>query len=173
MPRIAWLTDIHLNFVRPPVVEALIASLADTDADAFLIGGDIGEAPDVTFYLNTLNDRLQRPIYFVLGNHDFYHGSIAGVRAAVAVRPHPRQRRCAGAAQSPRAHRGRGVRAPGDSGGAHDQLSEFPVAGGTKLAEALTCTFFPHWKPPAADSCCHRHPNHTGCNHDAQNNPPR
>jgi 3',5'-cyclic-AMP phosphodiesterase len=83
MRRFAWLTDIHLNFVGPPVAEAFFASLAETEADAFLIGGDIGEAPDVTFHLNTLSSRLQRPIYFVLGNHDFYRGSIAGVRATV------------------------------------------------------------------------------------------
>ena len=83
MRRFAWLTDIHLNFVGPPVAEAFFASLAETEADAFLIGGDIGGAPDVTFHLNTLSSRLQRPIYFVLGNHDFYRGSIAGVRATV------------------------------------------------------------------------------------------
>jgi hypothetical protein len=42
--RLAWPTDIQLNFVEPPVVEAFLASLAATEADAFLIGGDIGEA---------------------------------------------------------------------------------------------------------------------------------
>ncbi len=56
---------------------------------------------------------------------------------------------------------------------AHSQLSEFPVAGGTKFAEALACTFFLHWKPPAADRYGHRHPKHTGSNHDARNSPPR
>jgi Icc protein len=83
MKRLAWLTDIHLNFLRPPVLEAFVASLARSDAEGFLIGGDIGEAPNVSLYLNALDRRLQRPIYFVLGNHDFYRGSIAGVRAKV------------------------------------------------------------------------------------------
>ncbi len=78
--KLAWLTDIHLNFLGPPVLEAFLESLAETEADAFLIGGDIGEAPNVSLYLNALNTALQRPIYFVLGNHDFYRGSIAGVR---------------------------------------------------------------------------------------------
>jgi 3',5'-cyclic-AMP phosphodiesterase len=81
--KLAWLTDIHLNFLRPPALEAFLASLADNDADAFLIGGDIGEAPDVAKYLNAIDNALHRPVYFVLGNHDFYSGSIARVRAEV------------------------------------------------------------------------------------------
>lgn len=78
--KLAWLTDIHFNFLRPPALEAFLESLAETEADAFLIGGDIGEAPDVALHLNALANALQRPIYFVLGNHDFYRGSITGVR---------------------------------------------------------------------------------------------
>ncbi len=81
--KLAWLTDIHLNFLRPAVLKRFLESLAETEMDAFLVGGDIGEAPDVTHFLNELDHHLQRPIYFVLGNHDFYRGSIAGVRDAV------------------------------------------------------------------------------------------
>jgi Icc protein len=83
MTRLAWLTDIHLNFLSRDEVEAFAVLLAKTDADLFAITGDIGEAPDVTKYLNLLDSYLQRPIYFVLGNHDFYRGSIAGVREKI------------------------------------------------------------------------------------------
>ena len=83
MKRLAWLTDIHLNFVPPAAVEAFVAALVESNADAFLIGGDIGEAPDVALLLHALGSSLRRPIYFVLGNHDFYRGSIAGVRATI------------------------------------------------------------------------------------------
>ena len=83
MKSLAWLTDLHLNFLRPFLSNVFLASLAEIQADAFLLGGDIGEAPDVALYLNALDNALQRPIYFVLGNHDFYKGSIAGVRAEV------------------------------------------------------------------------------------------
>jgi 3',5'-cyclic AMP phosphodiesterase CpdA len=51
-----------------------------TEADAFAITGDIGEADDVTIYLHSIAERVKRPVYFVLGNHDFYRDSIAGVR---------------------------------------------------------------------------------------------
>ncbi len=85
MKRLAWVTDAHLNFLRPGRVEDFYRTLSASAADAFLIGGDLGEAPDVALHLNALGDRLARPVYFVLGNHDFYRGSIAGVRATVAA----------------------------------------------------------------------------------------
>jgi Icc protein len=81
--KLAWLTDIHLNFLRPPALESFLEMLAGTEADAFVITGDIGEAPDVALHLNAIDNAVQRPVYFVLGNHDFYRGSIAGVRKKV------------------------------------------------------------------------------------------
>jgi 3',5'-cyclic AMP phosphodiesterase CpdA len=80
---LTWLTDIHLNFLRPPAQEAFHGMLAGTAADAFVITGDIAEADDVARHLNAIDNAVQRPVYFVLGNHDFYRGSIAGVRKAV------------------------------------------------------------------------------------------
>ena len=79
MKRIAWLTDVHLNFLRPAAREAFFESLPE--ADAFVITGDIGEAHDVCDHLRAFAAR--GPTYFVLGNHDFYKGSIDGVRADV------------------------------------------------------------------------------------------
>ena len=94
--RLAWLTDIHLNFLHPLRARAFLASLADTEADAFLIGGDIGEATDISQHLNALAHRLQRPIFFTLGNHDFYRGSIAapGSQSAISARTHPTSTGC-------------------------------------------------------------------------------
>jgi predicted phosphohydrolase len=80
MKRFAWLTDIHLNFVERDAVEEFIRTVAETDCDGILLSGDIGEAPDAMRYLNDLDTAVQKPIYFVLGNHDFYRGSIAWVR---------------------------------------------------------------------------------------------
>ena len=84
MRRLAWLTDIHLNFVAPQNVDALCRSVLAQGADAVLLTGDIAEAPDVVGHLEGLDARLRLPLYFVLGNHDFYLGSIAAVRASVA-----------------------------------------------------------------------------------------
>jgi Icc protein len=77
--KLAWLTDIHLNFLRQAGLRAFFDSLSA--ADAFAITGDIGEAHNVAAHLRSFAEL--GPVYFVLGNHDFYRGSIAGVRAQV------------------------------------------------------------------------------------------
>ena len=82
--RLAWLTDLHLNFVSRRTFKAFVEEVAAAKPDAVLLGGDVGEAGSLTGFLEMLADAWQVPIYFVLGNHDFYHGSIRQVHAAVA-----------------------------------------------------------------------------------------
>ena len=48
------------------------------------ISGDIAESPGVVHYLKTMEEVLQKPIYFVLGNHNLYRSSIAKTRLQVA-----------------------------------------------------------------------------------------
>ncbi|MEX0643659.1 MAG: metallophosphoesterase [Pirellulales bacterium] len=86
MPRrVSWLTDVHLNFLRPPEVSAFLQRVAADNPDALLLGGDVAEAPTLVADLERIDEQLARPIYFVLGNHDFYRGSIASVRRQVAA----------------------------------------------------------------------------------------
>lgn len=81
--RIAWATDIHLNFLELSEVKEFCREIRDHNPDLLLIAGDIGEAPSITGYLEILENELQCPIYFVLGNHDFYFGSITDVHLKV------------------------------------------------------------------------------------------
>lgn len=81
--KLVWLTDIHLNFVTNEEITTLCKEIEQTNADAVLLGGDISEAPDLVACLEGLDDRLRRPIYYVLGNHDYYRGGIDQVREAV------------------------------------------------------------------------------------------
>lgn len=83
--RIAWLTDIHLEFLSHGEVDAFFESLLAEDPEAVLVGGDTGTATTFSRFLSGMEERLQRPIYFVLGNHDFYGGSIPEVRRAAAA----------------------------------------------------------------------------------------
>lgn len=87
---LAWLTDIHLNFLpfQGISLEAFVENLNATKADAFCISGDIGEAPSIANYLEFLAIHIPRPIYFVLGNHDFYRGAIYETRSKVATLCH-------------------------------------------------------------------------------------
>ncbi|MCA9124255.1 MAG: metallophosphoesterase [Planctomycetaceae bacterium] len=83
MTRVVWLTDLHLNFVESEIRERLLDDVIAARPDAVLIGGDIGEAQNVEQYLGRFSARVPCPIYFVLGNHDFYHSSVAAVRDAI------------------------------------------------------------------------------------------
>ena len=82
--RCAWATDIHLNFVEGRHRLAFAESVLAHDPDIVLLGGDLAEADTVVPYLQELEEWIQKPIYFVLGNHDFYRGSIRAVRESIA-----------------------------------------------------------------------------------------
>tara|TARA_R110002073_G_scaffold177188_3_gene335116 strand:+ start:3464 stop:4330 length:867 start_codon:yes stop_codon:yes gene_type:complete len=81
--RIAWITDPHLNHVSSHDWDQWSDRIASTQPDALLISGDISEGDDVVLQLRRLADTVAVPLYFVLGNHDFYQSSIARTRQAV------------------------------------------------------------------------------------------
>lgn len=81
--KLAWLTDIHLDHLRAPAVEALWRSVATSGCDAVALTGDIAVASTLEAELRRAASIVERPIYFVLGNHDFYGSSIAEVRRRV------------------------------------------------------------------------------------------
>lgn len=76
--RATWLTDIHLNFMRPLALRAFYARVREERPDVLLVSGDIGESDSVAGYVEELS--AIAPTYYVLGNHDYYRSSIAGVR---------------------------------------------------------------------------------------------
>jgi len=79
MFKLAWATDVHLNFLRLPGAARSFAEYlaSETSCDALLLTGDITELPHLRYTLEELAAGLQRPLYFVLGNHDYYQGSFA------------------------------------------------------------------------------------------------
>jgi predicted phosphohydrolase len=78
--RVAWLTDIHLDFLSPTEIAAFGASIDRERADAVLITGDISVAPALASHLSLLVSSWRAPCYFVAGNHDYYGSSIELVR---------------------------------------------------------------------------------------------
>ncbi|RPI01723.1 MAG: phosphoesterase [Calditrichaeota bacterium] len=83
MRKLAWLTDIHLDFLLPADAERFILTIRELNPDAVMISGDISVAGRLLYHLQMLHDHLGRPIYFVLGNHDYYGSSIESVHAAM------------------------------------------------------------------------------------------
>ncbi len=78
--RLAWATDIHLDFASGSALEGFLASLVAAQPDAVLITGDIGESGTWAKHLQSIEDRVARPVWFVLGNHDYYRSTIRAVR---------------------------------------------------------------------------------------------
>lgn len=75
--KIAFLADLHLNFVGKFVIDKLIKEMSV--CDMAVIAGDISEAPSLQQVLDYLAAGFNKPIYFVNGNHDYFNGSFAEV----------------------------------------------------------------------------------------------
>jgi 3',5'-cyclic AMP phosphodiesterase CpdA len=80
--KIAWFTDIHLDLVDSEGIERFFDSVAEAEPDIVLNGGDVGRSETFPGHLSRLVRRLERPVYFVLGNHDVYGSSFADVHEA-------------------------------------------------------------------------------------------
>jgi len=82
--KLAWLTDIHLNFIDEKPRQNFYQTIVDSGCDAILITGDIAEAPSVVSLLMEMVNYTHKPIYFVLGNHDYYRGVVSEVRTVLS-----------------------------------------------------------------------------------------
>src|SRR5207253_5944497 len=78
------LTDIHLNFIDENARRKFYQEIVKTGCDGVLISGDIAEAPCLIDILNEMARYIDKPIYFVLGNHDYYRGQIQEVHDTIA-----------------------------------------------------------------------------------------
>lgn len=82
MTKYAWASDIHLDFLRndEQKIVKFTESLVKDNPTGIILTGDISTAKQLTYHLSIMERVAQRPIYFVLGNHDYYYGSIDEVR---------------------------------------------------------------------------------------------
>jgi 3',5'-cyclic AMP phosphodiesterase CpdA len=86
MARLAWATDIHLNFLGRKQVRAFLSRVEEQAFDALLLSGDLSDGRQLPGHLRMIEDQISRPVYFVLGNHDYYHSSFEKVH--VKLRPY-------------------------------------------------------------------------------------
>jgi len=80
LTRLAWITDPHFDHATLETWQQWIDGLLAEQPDALIVTGDLSEGDDVSFQLRRLVETLDRPIFFVLGNHDFYGKRIAETR---------------------------------------------------------------------------------------------
>ena len=78
--KLAWLTDLHLDLVGEERIEELAREVAQSGADALLIGGDMGRVETFADHLEVLAGGVDGPCYFVLGNHDHYGDTVEAAR---------------------------------------------------------------------------------------------
>jgi Icc protein len=89
MNQVAWITDIHLDRLSEADYAEYKEYLEELNPDALLISGDIAEGEKVCQSLADFDHSFLFPIYFVLGNHDFYFRRFAQreseIRALVEI----------------------------------------------------------------------------------------
>ena len=95
-----WATDLHLDqdrsgFLEEPSVgeeirqkrlPGFVVATQNSKCDGWLITGDIAERDGLIDGLMRMDSLIDQPIYFVLGNHDFYGDTIANTRARVIAK---------------------------------------------------------------------------------------
>ena len=79
MKKILWLTDTHLTFSFLWKKYSLIKYLKNIGADALFLSGDISNGFFIDYIIYYLANHLNIPIYFVLGNHDYYFKNISNI----------------------------------------------------------------------------------------------
>jgi len=81
--KFAWLTDIHLEFLTDEETQLFIKELAGKKVSGVFLTGDISLTKSIGRHLALMGEMISVPIYFVLGNHDYYGGNIAKTRKKV------------------------------------------------------------------------------------------
>lgn len=71
-----WATDLHLNYFDDKYITNFGKFLSSKyQAKGFIISGDISLGNKLERNLKTLSNAIQMPIYYVLGNHDYWYSS--------------------------------------------------------------------------------------------------
>ena len=83
--KLAWLTDIHLNFLDFDGRDEFYTTVVETRCDAVLITGDISDGRSISSQLKEMSDKINLPIYFVLGNHDYYHAEVSEIKSQITA----------------------------------------------------------------------------------------
>lgn len=78
--RFGWATDLHLDAASESARQHFIHLANGANIDGLLLAGDMSNGTGFQNHLEVMAHSLEMPIYFVLGNHDFYGSTISGTR---------------------------------------------------------------------------------------------
>lgn len=84
--KLAWVTDPHLSFLKGDGDRRFGARVRAEvpDLDGIVVTGDIGEHANFQRHVEAFAEGADAPVWFVLGNHDAYGGSVASAQARAA-----------------------------------------------------------------------------------------
>lgn len=82
--KLVWLSDTHLNFISEEQTREFVKTVACCDPDVVIISGDLADGRTFSSRIKLLSE-IGCSIYFVLGNHDFYHSSINAMRVKAKI----------------------------------------------------------------------------------------
>jgi 3',5'-cyclic-AMP phosphodiesterase len=83
MPRFVWSSDTHLDRMDEREFGGFKAHLLKMKPDGFILAGDIAEADCVANFIKDFRNALSCPVYFVLGNHDYWGSSFDEVHSMI------------------------------------------------------------------------------------------
>lgn len=78
--RLAWVTDPHFDHATVGALTEHVAEVHAAAPDAVLVTGDFATAGTLPRWIRAYRRMVDRPLYFVLGNHDFWGSAVAPVR---------------------------------------------------------------------------------------------
>ena len=79
MFKFSWLTDIHLDHLSESDAYTFLESVQRDSSERVIITGDISHSHELPKHLKMIDEIVQKPTYFVLGNHDFWGSSVAHI----------------------------------------------------------------------------------------------
>jgi Icc protein len=77
-----WITDPHLDHLDAAGLNSWLNRLGNYEGDGILLTGDIAEYYSLPGFLTQVRCAA-KPIWFVLGNHDAYGGSVKAVQSQI------------------------------------------------------------------------------------------
>jgi Icc protein len=81
MTKILWATDIHFPNAKLEQINNFATSVLHQNPDLLVITGDISESRKLRWDLDSLKTLFPNlPVFFCVGNHDWYDGSIVNIR---------------------------------------------------------------------------------------------
>lgn len=82
---LCWISDLHLDQASEFSRWSFLSQLSMSEAEGFVLTGDIAHSGQLEMRLHELAQAVApRPMFFVLGNHDYYFSSIPKITKIVA-----------------------------------------------------------------------------------------